>query len=226
MIAIIVPTRGRVNKFKTLINSVAATTTTEVVVYAGINVDDVMYQSYAGLHSDVVKMFTVSDMPTAFTWNTLAAEAIKDGAKWLVLCGDDVIFETNAWDKEVNAWNELSPTVLAGYDCRGDNSFPHPIVSRDWYNRLGYLCHPSLFHWYVDTMTIDLAKATNNFYQIDIVMRHKKDSDDGFFDDTNTRIRNKPINKRDKAMYQLWRDRYMQKDIAIIKAQTPKELEV
>lgn len=142
-------------------------------------------------------------MPTSHKWNMLAIEAIKNPENKLFMLGaDDMYFDTPGWDKAlINHYNALENKihVYALQDSRDIGGTPHPIVTREYIDAMGYFVPPIFMHWYVDSWTADIAKANNcftHFKQFNLV--HDKPSDKGQADETHNRIRSWGWRERDQ----------------------------
>lgn len=192
-IAILCPTRGRPREFLRMTNSVLKTKSkhSEIPIYAASNGDD----GYVSYHFPI-------DSPTVYMWNMLAKEAMKNPDNRLfMLCADDVIFSTPLWDEAIiNHYNALENKVhvYAFQDSRDVNGTPHPVVTREWIEEMGYAFPPFFLHWYVDTWTVAIAKANGVFTHMkDYLLVHDKPSDAGKRDETHLRIRVNGWRERD-----------------------------
>lgn len=193
-IALLCPTRGREQQFKRMCESVAVTTyaTNTVNIYSASNGGDA-YAKY---------QFPI-DCPTVHMWNGLAIEAMKNpDHKLFMLCADDVVFSTPLWDEALIRHYEALENkvhVYALQDSRDAQGTPHPIVTREWIEGLGYFMPPFFTHWFVDTWTVQMAKVNGVFTHMkDYLLIHDKPSDVGKPDETHTRIRMNGWHERDK----------------------------
>lgn len=190
MIALLCPTRGRPTQYKRMEDSVKATAKdVHVAIYRGTNGDD----DYAGLKYPI-------DCPTVYMWNDLASRAGKH--KLCMLASDDIIFTIPGWDKALlDHYNALENKihVYAFQDSRDPNGTPHIIVTREYIDAMGYFVPPIFVHWFVDTWTVEIAKANNCFTHLkDFLLVHEKPSDKGQADETHLRIRRNGWFERDK----------------------------
>jgi hypothetical protein len=186
-ISLIVPTRNRKEQFFRMVKSAIATAGCDIEIVSGSNGDD----EYTNYNYQI-------DTPTAFMWEHLYKKSTGD---LIMLCSDDVIFSTPLWGKALlDSYEGLDKKIHVWHlqDSRDINGTPHPIVSREWVNALGYFVPPIFLHWYVDTWIIEIAKANNCFTHLkDYLLIHDKPSDIGKADKTHTRIRNNWWQKRD-----------------------------
>lgn len=193
-IALLCPTRGRPEQLKRMIKSAQATSTLRNVnfyIATTMGVDEPLYQ-----------LAMPDGMPTAFKWNLLAEEALKNPDNNLfMLASDDIVFSTPLWDKALlDHCNALKNKIHVYHlrDNRNPDGIPHPIVSREYIESMGYFLPPLFLHWFVDTWTVEIAKANNCFTHLkDYELQHIKSSDQGGGDETHNRIRSMGWRERD-----------------------------
>lgn len=197
MIAILCPTRGRPEQFKRMCQSAidTAESPSGVMIYACSNGRD-GYVPWAPEES-----------PTVYMWNNLAAKAKSDfdrGHKLFMLGADDVIFSTPGWDKAIiDHYNKLEEKIHVYHlqDSRDINGTPHPIVTREYIDAMGYFLPPIFLHWFVDSWTVEIAKHNNRFTHLrEFELIHDKPSDKGNPDETHSRIRRMGWHDRDKSV--------------------------
>lgn len=194
MIALLCPTRGRPKQFKHMCESVHTTSTSMISIYSGSNGND-----------DYVDYCFPMDCPTVFMWNELAKKAMANpDNKLFMLAADDMVFSTPLWDEAlIKHYNALENKihVYAFQDSRDQQGTPHPIVTREYINALGYFMPPLFLHWFVDTWTVNLAKENDCFTHMnDYLLIHDKPSDKGDGDETYNRIRRMGWRERDGAV--------------------------
>lgn len=142
-------------------------------------------------------------MPTVYMWNDLAMECFNRNpdVKLFMLASDDIIFATPGWDKAlIDHYNALENKIHVYHlqDSRDVEGTPHPIVTREYINAMGYFMPPIFMHWFVDSWTVKIAKANNRFTHLkDYSLIHDKPSDKGAADETHNRIRRMGWHQRD-----------------------------
>lgn len=142
-------------------------------------------------------------MPTVHKWNMLAKNVYEmfPEAKLFMLAADDIIFETPGWDKALlDHYNALENKihVYALQDSRDPDGTPHPIVTREYIDAMGYAFPPIFLHWFVDTWTVSIARANNCFTHLkELRLTHDKPSDHGKADETHNGIRRNKWWERD-----------------------------
>lgn len=198
-IALLCPTRDRPEQCLRMIKSARTTGMDEIkkTVYLALSLED--YDDYETATSDLI---TSDGMPTAHKWNLLAEQALKDpNNKLFMLAADDVVFTTPCWDRALlDHYNALDNKihVYALRDSRDPDGTPHPIVTREYIETMGYFLPPIFLHWFVDSWTVEIAKANNCFTHLkDYMLVHDKPSDRGEGDETHNRIRQMGWRARD-----------------------------
>lgn len=219
MIALLVPTRGRPEKFKAMVNSVVTTTSEVVVIYAILQSEEDV-KSYDIEHimcdrgNEKVKLntYTITDVdcPTVHLWNKLSELAHEDEHtrnQLFMLASDDIIFSTKGWDVElIKRYNALSNKihVFSLKDSRAHDdgtslSTPHPIVTREYMEAMGYFLPPIFMHWYVDTWTVDIARHSRAFSHLsEFMCTHDKIREVAKVDETHARLRKRGWRERDR----------------------------
>lgn len=195
MIAMLVPTRGRPEQFKRMVDSVAATA----------DIDNVLiFHASNGGDSYATRQYPI-DTPTVYMWNDLAKEAMKNpDVKLFMLGSDDIIFDTPGWDKALlDHYSALENKIHAYHlkDSRDVNGTPHPLVTREYMDAMGYFGCPIFLHWFVDTWIVSVARSVGCFTHLkDCSLIHDKPSDRGSPDETHARIRRNGWHARDKEV--------------------------
>lgn len=197
-IALLTPTRGRPEQFKRMVESVK-NTSENAQVYVAASTEDINYCS-----GHWYQLITPDGMPTVHKWNMLAQQAMSDPeVKLFMLCADDVVFSAPGWDKALIDHYSALPEgrkqhVYSFQDSRDAEGTPHPIVTRDYIDSMGYFLPPIFMHWYVDAWTNDIARSNNCFTHLkEYLLLHDKPSDRGMGDDTYQRIRRAGWRERD-----------------------------
>lgn len=195
MIALLCPTRGRMTQYYRMCASAKMTAEKEgnVCIHGCTNGKEIYVQNMP------------DDAPTVYMWNELAKQALENpDNKLFMLAADDMIFSTHGWDKAlIDHYNALENKihVYALQDSRDSEGTPHPIVTREYIDALGYFMPPLFLHWYCDTWTVEIAKANNCFTHLrGYQLIHDKPSDNGQADETHNRIRSMGWRERDKAV--------------------------
>lgn len=218
-ISILCPSRGRPEMARRMATSAIANCADVrgVEILFWLNEDDPRKNEYVS--SPYCVHIVGKDGPTSYAWNQLAKRAAGD---ILMLMGDDTVFETPGWDNKLRdaatagEWAHPVARVFGFDDGRSPlgEGHPHPAMTREVYNRLGYLACPMFRHFYVDTWLVDLAKEAGIFHYIaDMKVLHDKPWDRGAPDETKLRIANTSVHDADKATHDLAMMRYFAADL-------------
>lgn len=195
MIAILVPTRGRPEGFKRMCDSAFSTANEKLItIFSGSNGGD-----------DYVWMKYPIDIPTVYIWNNLAKAALNNPENKLFMLGsDDMMFATPGWDKVlIDHYNALENKIHVYHlrDSRDPLGTPHPIVTREYIDGMGYFLPPIFLHWFADTWTIAIATYNDCYTHLkEYELIHDKPSDKGQADETHNRIRRNGWHQRDQAV--------------------------
>lgn len=195
-IALLCPTRGRLEQCKRMIESAQSTSTAKS--YPNIYISKTQ--------GDDIRLFhhiAPEGMPTAHRWNLLAEMAMQDkDNKLFMLAADDMIFGVAGWDKALlDHYNALENKIhiYALQDSRDENGTPHVIMTREYIEAMGYFVTPIFLHWFIDSWTVEIAKANNCFTHLkDYLLIHDKPSDKGQGDATHNGIRAMGWRERDQ----------------------------
>lgn len=226
MISFCIPSRGRPDLAKRLVDTATATQIgkTEFLFY--LNEDDTTLEKYKDLLDE--KHYTVGlNQSTCYSWNLMARKAKHD---IVMLMGDDVQIQTQGWDNIiVNEFNRYQDRILMVVPSDGrmkgtlkfnmdkpnlwsDKPLPaaHFAVHKNWINTLGYLAPPFFWHWHVDSYTQKVARKLGRcLYLPTVVFKAKK-----MFDDTGEQVRTHlNINNRDNFVWDKVKQRHLNTDI-------------
>lgn len=165
------------------------------------------------------------DGPTSYAWNELAKTFTAD---IMILCGDDVVFETEGWDEILRKAATENPVGVFSFDDERSplgTGHPHPAVTRMAYEALGYIANPMFYHWYVDTWLREVALKAEKFHYLgNVRLAHRKSPKD----ETHKRIRATNLRNADEETYNLARKRYFAADVLALarKTKTTQTVEV
>lgn len=171
IVSIIVPTRKRPEQLKRLLASIDNTAVAPplVEIILGVDADD--HETLAvlkDLHTKVKVVAKVADAaPTLGELeNRLAKFATGDA---IGILADDMILTTKGWDGEIRKYTWMIPDRL-GLMFFNDPSHPgfptYPVVTRTWYETLGYLVPHWFPFWWGDTWLDELGILVNRKYQL------------------------------------------------------------
>jgi hypothetical protein len=202
-IALLVPSKGRATLCNRMIQSAFRTTTRKIHVYVCVTTEEFCE------YTDTIKIpesdrfgaviVTMPDCPTVHRWNRLAELALmQKDTQLFMLASDDVVFSTPCWDEALLERYDNKPHVYHLQDSRDSNGTPHPLVTREWIDVMGWAFPPIFLHWFLDSWTVEIAKANNCFTHLkDYLLEHLKPSDHGVGDATHNDIRRRGFHDRD-----------------------------
>ncbi len=191
-LALLCPSRQRIPLFKRMVDSARNTAFDKNNVHVYLGLTDTEWPEYEK-HVDgyVNHVATFPDgIPTVYKWNRLAMEAMFKNHTHYMLAADDMTFTTPHWDKALMEGYDGKPHVYSLRDSRDENGTPHPIVTREYIETMGYFLPPLFLHWFVDTWTVEIGKANACFTHLkDYMLVHDKPYHRGEPDDTHMCIR-------------------------------------
>lgn len=213
-ITICCPSRGRPHLAQRMCETAFATADhpelVDIKFY--LNDDDPELDTYR----KVLQNYSVgTDQSTVMSWNLLAESS---NSHLYMLAGDDIQFQTHGWDTQfMNQFNMHPDGIFVISFCNGKDNLrtaPHPVVTKQWCDALGYFWPPQFFHWHVDVYTRDLAEAIDRYvYFDDITVKAKKITKDP----TAKKIRTKGIPQRDQFVYDKMKQCYFDYDVSKLK---------
>lgn len=201
-IALLCPTRGRPKELKRMIDSARATSEQGAVEFYIYMANDVPPEEYE-LNGSDIKLCRGPDWPTVQSWNSLAEYAMEDSKNNIfILAADDMVFTTPYWDRAIlDHYGALANKIhiYSLQDSRDQLGTPHPIVTRQYIEAMGYFLPPIFLHWFIDSWTVQIGKYNDCFTHLkDYMLQHIKPWDDGNGDETHMRIRRMGWLNRDR----------------------------
>ena len=195
-ISILTPTRNRPNNCDRFIKSLYETTqytgTLELLFY--VDSDDPAKDIYKEIEERWqnnfwrVEFVIGKPMSVSKSWNIIAEKSLGD---IMIMGNDDLVYKTVRWDSKLMArLLELdNPYYLSWFNdgINGNRHCAFPVITREWYETLGYFS-PGIFNFgYNDTWVYDIAKRVGKLnYMNEILVEHlhfsvgKSDMDDTY----------------------------------------------
>ena len=195
-ISILTPTRNRPNNCDRFIKSLYETTqytgTLELLFY--VDSDDPAKDIYKEIEERWqnnfwrIEFVIGEPMSVSKSWNIIAEKSLGD---IMIMGNDDLIYKTVRWDSKLMArLLELdNPYYLSWFNdgINGNRHCAFPVITREWYETLGYFS-PGIFNFgYNDTWVYDIAKRVGKLnYMNEILVEHlhfsvgKSDMDDTY----------------------------------------------
>lgn len=216
-IAILIPTRARVTRFKKVYKSILDTANdpSNIITYAGTDSDDPHLQEYVetfrGIKNIENPIFSERrSVPEIM--DIMSRLAINHGADLIIIASDDVVFQTLDWDIKLQQYySKYKDRLLIGYfnNGRDRQMCEHFVASKEWIRTLGYYVPIEFNHFYVDTYISDIALRVGRLiWMRDIVLKHEHFKYQlAPYDATYARTRTNNFSRRDEAIYNLMENR-------------------
>lgn len=171
MISILVPSRGRPENIRRLHQSLKNTTWGPWELLVRLDDDDPAGFEYEQPSKQV--NVTLPRKMMSELWNDLVPYSQGD---LLMMCGDDVTFNTPRWDVTIReAFPEDRIQLVHGNDLSPNSDIiaTHPFVSRRWVECLGYLTPPYFTSDYVDLWLTEVAnRLQRRTYLPSVIFEH------------------------------------------------------
>jgi hypothetical protein len=214
---VIVPSRNRPQNIARLLDAVHDTAKMKTHVRVCVDTDDPELERYEYVMSKAARdgdhMNTGPRMGLTAWTNEVALRECGD-YPYLASLGDDMIPETQGWDR----------ALIRGIQRMGNTGFTYPwdgiredipeavCMSSDIVEALGWMALPDLDHWYIDNVWADLGRGAGCIRHLRAIsVRHAWKADK-----TSKDSGEKLIADRDK--YYSWRKTRMADDIKAVLA--------
>lgn len=174
-ISILLPSRGRPEQFKRMIDSVINTANhpSKLEIICRIDTDDISRPRYNESKTKKVRIFSGPRDILSKYWNECAAKA---RGNIFMHAGDDLIFHTQGWD-------DIIRSTFAGYAdhivfVHGDDGYwgdkfgTHGFVHRKWVETIGYFVPPYFSSDYNDSWLNDVANIIGRRKFVNILTEH------------------------------------------------------
>tara|TARA_B100001093_G_C26742163_1_gene977165 strand:- start:657 stop:1391 length:735 start_codon:yes stop_codon:yes gene_type:complete len=200
-IAILVPSKQRINKLKRFIESLINTTSNINRIYIEILIDEdeLQMNEYINFINTLKKNLKVNlhvkNEKTHNLRNNYLANKIHCDLYFPL--NDDVIFFLKDWDKYIDEISSYIPKDRPfSIWTKANSKYPYlhsefPIVNNVWFEKLGYIGNYHLYG-YIDTWICDLGKISKKF----IIAKTK------FIEHLNVEVKGSK-DKKDKTYYDL-----------------------
>lgn len=190
--AILTPTRDRPQKLLRHLNSINnhVSKNHEVKVYVFVDSDDPKISDYRQQQRELNQRTIQSEYNISVdytygnvksigvAWNIMAKKALREGAQWLMMGNDDIVYKTKDWDIKLDQHiSKLSDDYWLLWPNDGINGGSHcafPIVSKAWHDTLGYFVPEIFIFGYHDTYVYRVAQRAGRCkYVSDIHNNHQ-----------------------------------------------------
>lgn len=178
MITLLCPSRGRPDRFRTLMRSIDLTAAAPGLLELKllVDADDPVRERYlqlARLWPGVTVQTIHERRPVPRILNDAA---MRSTGELVFTIADDLEFSTQGWDRMIlEAFASVPDRILIAWtnDGQDRDKCQHWVTSRECINAVGYFCWPEFEHFCGDEMAERIAKAVGRgLYLRDLVTRH------------------------------------------------------
>lgn len=218
---VVTPSRGRPGSIGRLLESVHATRKLTTHVHVAVDEDDPELAAYrtvmgkAGADGDVLE---VGPRNGLCGWTNKVAVKRAGEYMFLASLGDDMVPRTKGWDRALTrAITDMGGTGFAyPWDGTREDIPECVVLSSDIVRALGWMCEPTLNHWWPDNVWADLGRGADCLrYLRAVAVDHVHPvaglaSSDATYRESGTKI------PADEAAYYRWRAGRMAADVAVV----------
>jgi hypothetical protein len=227
---VITPSRGRPENVKRLLETVRATRQAITDVHVCVDDDDpelAAYRDVVAEHGSNGDRLDTGPRMGLVEWTNKIAVPVAAEYRYLASLGDDHVPRTKGWDAAlIRAIEDMGGTGIA-YPWDGTREdIPEAVVmSSDIVAALGWMCEPSLQHYWPDQVWADLGRGAGCLRHCRAVwVEHVhpatgKVPGDKTYQESATKI------AEDKAAYAQWRAEHMAADVATVRALRERALQ-
>lgn len=225
-LAILVPSRGRPQRFAEMVEAIARTSEMHVRVWAGVDDDDTADYLEPLYGKPYAVIAHREPRRSLCDWtNHLAQLALEapNPPRYLASLGDDHRPRTPGWDRMlIEAIEALpGPGFAYGNDLLQGKAMPTAwVASAEVVQALGWMMLPTAEHMYVDAAILALGEASGRIaYRPDVVIEHLhplagKAPWDASYRESNADERY----VADRAAFEAWRNGQLAADTATVEA--------
>lgn len=190
-LAVIVPTRERVERFRQLAEAVEATAAGEVELVACVDDDDPQLELYRPIVRAAGRLL-IGRRQSLSRWTNFAAQWVLNPAngpvpRYLASMGDDHLPRTYGWDKTLAQACDPIGWAYGDDGYQGGRLPTAWVQSTELARRLGWMMLPACEHLYVDNVVLKLGQATGMIrYLPEVLIEHmhpvagKAEQDDSY----------------------------------------------
>jgi hypothetical protein len=203
-ISLLCPTRERVAMAETYIRSAFTTATypkrVELLLY--VDNDDLELKNYQAMVEKYatkrLKVYVIAGPPISVSqsWTHLAE---RSTGHYLAMGNDDLVYVTKGWDVRLEEEAAKYPDdIFCMWFNDGLKKETHctfPIISRKWYNTVGYFS-PGIFEFFFnDTWIMKIGEKIDRMHYVDdVIVEHRHFSSPKGYGKDSTTLRNRAGN--------------------------------
>lgn len=221
---VIVPSRGRVERLREFLSCFEKTRTIKTDVAIALDNDEPQMEGYQKLLADYKSgdwlIQFQGPRKTITPWINYIAREEVDNYRAMCVMGDDNVPISTGWDRDLMAAIEDLGDIGFSYpDDKRRNDIPELcVISTKIIKALGWLCQPSLRHFYVDNVWGDLGTGANCIkYCPEVIIEHRHYHVDPTQTRDMTYAQSEVHGGLDSINYQKWREEQMVQDVAKIR---------
>lgn len=197
----VVPSRSRPHNIARLIAAWRATAAASPALVC-VDADDPMLAAYRALHLPedwTLRVGAREGLSALYN----AALAARPGCAWYGVFADDVVPETELWDRVLIGAAGAHGLAWGDDGINGRAHATHFVVGGDLVRALGFLALPGLERLYIDTAWHEIARRRGiTCYRPDVIVRHHHFSNGlAPFDATYRKC----AKDADRRVFQAWR---------------------
>jgi glycosyltransferase involved in cell wall biosynthesis len=208
MLSLLIPTRGRPHRLRELVESVDKTRYGDVEILTYVDDDDPSDYPIVTIRGKRIER--------ARQFKALIPKATFD---YLMICGDDCVFETEGWDRiMVSAFPRDDVALIYGNDG-WKNVAGHGMFHRKLYDLTG-VCPDEFEHFGPDTYLAEIFGSLKRLIQVPVMVKHKHfRNGKAERDETYDHPRKTGMHLRDSERLKSFRSTRMKDDIEILRAE-------
>lgn len=219
---VVVPSRGRPERLREMLAACADTTAALTDIVVGLDDDDAAaYEQVMGDEHGIGVEWVTGPRDTLTGWTNALALPRAGAYRAVASFGDDHLPRTPGWDRKLLAALAFMGGTGIAYpdDLRRTDVPEAAVISSDIVAALGWVCEPSLGHFYCDNVWADLGRGAGclKFCPYVVVEHmhyqgHPEVARDATYADAEAR------GEADLRAYETWRAERMAADIAAVRA--------
>jgi glycosyltransferase involved in cell wall biosynthesis len=217
-IAVLVPTRGRPDNVKRLIDAVAATRNMSTDLWFAMDDDDETLEECLAICKDKSRVNVVfGPRKSMAAWTNHLALEVAGHYQLLVSMGDDHLPLSDGWDA---ALLKAAGTCGMAYpnDKVREDVCEVVAISSQIVQELGWMCMPGLDHYYVDNVWYDLgSRAQCLTYLPEVIVEHVHHLRSDGVERDSTYRRAESSFPADQATYESWTSAQRNADVETVK---------
>lgn len=222
--AVLVPSRGRPENAKRLLEAIHRTAKGRTHVLFGVDQDDGRLKDYIAFRKgDLLSgdsVYTSAERQNLVKWTNGLAKMTAGKYRYYASFGDDMIPRTPGWDlKLMGAIEDDFGGIGISYPWDGirDDIPEAYVLSSSIAQVLGWIMMPKLNHWYNDNVIADLGREAGCIRQLRGVVVDHMNVGTGRASVDQTAIDQGAKIAEDKSIYEEWRRDEMWGSVARIK---------